>query len=88
MKKFQNIQFSSPETDRKIMLVVSAVFMFLVWIAIVGLCIFSLIQNPPSDGGNWSAGKYLGGGIVVLMLVLIPIQLWCYFREWRKINSD
>jgi hypothetical protein len=70
------------------MLVVSAVFMFLVWITIVGLCIFSLIQNPPPDVDNWSVGKYLGGGVVILMLVLIPIQLVRYFREWRTLNSD
>jgi hypothetical protein len=32
--RFHNIQFSAPETDRKVMLVVSGIFMLTVWLAV------------------------------------------------------
>ncbi len=83
--RFHNIQFSAPETDRKVMLVVSSVFMLVVWLAIAGFLIFALLQKQQPDSREWNGFEIAVVSVVALILLVIPIQLARYYREWRTL---
>ena len=83
--RFQNIQFSAPETDHKVMLVVSSVFMLVVWFAVAGFLIFALIQKQQPDARDWNGFEITVVCVVALVLLVIPFQLARYYREWRRL---
>jgi len=83
--RFHNIQFSAPETDRKVMLVVSSIFMLVVWLAVAGFLIFALIQKQRPDASEWNGFEITVVCVVALVLVVIPFQLARYYREWRRL---
>ena len=85
MRIFQNIQFSSSETDRKVMLVVSTIFMSLAWLAVAGGLTFALVQKFRPDADDWNTFEIVVVCVLALMLVIIPFQLARYFREWRAL---
>jgi len=86
MKRMQNIQFTSPEADRKVMLPASFIVMALLWL----LCITVLVFIAPAA---WTDEKFawtskLGVAIVVLSflsLLVIPVQLLGYIRKMRRL---
>ena len=83
--RFHNIQFSAPETDRKVMLVVSSIFMLVVWFAIAGFLVFALIQKQQPDARDWNGFEIAVVSVVAVVLLVIPFQLARYYREWRRL---
>ena len=80
----KNIQFSSPETDRRIMLRVSFAFMVLLWLGCVAVLALIGRAAYTDDMFHWDTKRYLVAGCCsVLSLVVIPIQLVRYIREMR-----
>jgi len=83
--KITNLQFSAPETDLKIMLVVSSIIMSVIWLAVAGLMFFVLTCRQQEGEKDWNGDeiKFVCG--LAFVLVLIPIQLARYYREWRRL---
>ena len=84
MKKIPNIQFTSPEADRKLMLSVSIVLMVLFWVLTFIFClwfwhwILTVVFDPP-----YFALAIL---LTVVDVLLIPLKLVRYFQELRKLR--
>ena len=57
--------------------------MLLAWFAFLFLLIAGLIQEDRPDVRDWNGFEVTVVCIVVLILLVIPIQLARYFREWR-----
>ena len=72
----KNIQLSSPESDRKIARVASIIFMSLFWLAVAAFLVWLLITN-----GNNLSHNIVGVSLLSIPLLLIPIQLWRYFKN-------
>jgi ACR3 family arsenite efflux pump ArsB len=85
--RIHNLQFSAPETDRKVMLVVSSIFMLMVWLAFAGFLMLALLQRPSPDAGDVEQFEVSIGYVAAwgLVFVGIPFQLARYHREWRRI---
>jgi hypothetical protein len=77
MKRIPNIQFTSPEADRKVMLVVSIVIMTLFGIFFAALLTLAVMQQ-----------RYLGMVIFSVFILLITYQLVRYFRELRQLRAS
>ena len=84
MKQIRDIQFSSPEADRKVMLVVSFCVMFLLWILCVAILAFIGLAAQSSKTFVWDTKIYVIVALLTLLILLIiPIQLVRYFRQIR-----
>jgi cation transport ATPase len=86
MKKIPNIQFTSPEADRKIMLWISIVLMIPFWIILATMClgIWNRILTDSWDTEYFAIALFLS----VLVVLGIPFQLVRYFRELRKLRAS
>ena len=67
------------------MLVVSSIFMLVIWFAVAGFLIFALIQKQQPDARDWNGFEIAVVSVVALVLIVIPFQLARYFREWRTL---
>ena len=83
--RFHNIQFSAPETDRKVMLVVSSIFMLVIWFTVAGFVLYALLHKQQPDAHEMTGREIVASCGVVLVLLFIPIQLARYYREWRTL---
>ena len=84
MKKIPNLQFTSPEADRKVMLVISIVMMILFWIFLAAILALLLKQIP-----YLSALQYtIAGFLFIMAFLLIPFQLVRYVQELRKLRAS
>ncbi len=82
--RFRNIQFSSPEADRRVMLPVSFFVMALIWILGVTVLVFIALAVHSSDSFDWDRKRcVIVASLSVLSLVIIPIQLVRYVRQMR-----
>jgi succinate dehydrogenase hydrophobic anchor subunit len=80
----KNIEFSSPETDRRIMLRVSFAFMALLWLFCIAVLALIARAAYTDDMFHWDTKRYLVAGCCSLLsLVVIPIQLARYVRQMR-----
>jgi len=83
----RNIEFTSPEADRKVMLTVSFFVMLLMWMFFVTLLVCMGRAAFSSETFVWDAVVILiFAALSVLSLVIIPIQLVRYVREWRSLR--
>lgn len=80
MKRF-DVQLSSPETDRKIALPASIIFMSLAWVFFTGSLLWLLVAGVFADLRSWSLPMCLIVGLLGLGFVLVPVQLVRYFRS-------
>src|SRR5204863_2515784 len=80
----KDIQFSSPETDRKIAWSASVIFMLFAWIFMAAGLVWFMIAGLQPDAGKWSALAYVIVGIFLVVVVLAPIQLVRYLHERRR----
>jgi hypothetical protein len=76
MKK---IHIFSPEKDRKIAWMVSIIFMSAAWLAFAAILVWAVLEGWAGDGDDPIVPAL--GGLVITSLVLIPIQLFRYFRR-------
>jgi hypothetical protein len=82
--RFRNVQFSSPETDRKVMLPVSFFVMALLWVLCATILIFIHLAADSAESFDWEAKHWvIVTALVVLTVVIIPIQLARYVRQMR-----
>jgi hypothetical protein len=86
--RFRNIQFTSPETDRKVMLPASFFVMLLIWILCVTVLGFiGLAAFSSGDTFVWDTEhKVIVASLSILSVVIIPIQLVRYVRERRALR--
>ena len=86
MKKIPNIQFTSPEADRKVMLSVSIVLMVLFWVMTAIMCLWFWHRILTE------AGDIVYFALAILMTVLdvllIPFQLVRYVQELRQLRAS
>jgi membrane protein YdbS with pleckstrin-like domain len=88
MMKIPNIQFTSPEADRKVMLWVSIVLMVLFWIILAVICL-AMWSSGLRDSAYWDATAIaIVTFLSVTVVLLIPFQLVRYFRELRKLRAS
>ena len=76
MKK---IHLFSPEKDRKIAWLVSIIFIITAWLAFAAILVWA-IWSGCMGGGDDPIIPILGS-LLIAGLVLIPIQLFRYFRQ-------
>ena len=85
--RFRNIQFTSPETDRKVMLPASFFVMLLIWILCVTVLVFIGLAAFSRDTFVWDTEhKLIVASLSILSVVIIPIQLVRYVRERRALR--
>jgi hypothetical protein len=80
--RLRNIQFSSPETDRKILAWFSLPLMLLFWVFLtlmLALNVHRMFRYGVNDSGQIGWTVF----IAVLVVVLIPIQVVRYIRSCR-----
>ena len=86
MMKMPNIQFTSPEADRKVMLWISIVLMVVFWIFIAALLTVILLGALAHDV-DWNLRSVAFVAFLsVTVAFLIPFQLVRYFRELRALR--
>jgi len=78
----KNIQISSPETDRKIARPASIIFMIVAWLFMAGFLAWLLYCAHTYDD-PWNIVTCIFGGVCLIVLLIIPIQLVRYFRDKR-----
>jgi len=89
MKRIRNIQLSSTETDRKVMLRVSFVVLILLWLLAVTILIFGWLLQTTDSEFIWDAQRLAPGVLLALLcLFVIPIQLRRYLRELRSLRDS
>ena len=85
--RFRNIQITSPETDRKVMLPASFFVMLLIWILCVTVLVFIGLAAFSSDTFVWDTQHtVIVASLSILSVVIIPIQLVRYVRERRALR--
>ena len=85
--RLRNIQFSSPEADRKVMLSASFFVMVLIWILCVTILAFIGLAALSSDTFVWDTEHWVVVAVLsILSLVIIPIQLVRYVRERKTLR--
>jgi len=89
MKRIRNIQLSSTETDRKVMLRVSFVVLILLWLLAVAMLTLGWLLQTTDSKFVWDA-RHLAPGVLLtlLCLLIIPIQLRRYLRELRSLRGS
>jgi membrane protein YdbS with pleckstrin-like domain len=81
--RIHNIQFSTPEADRKVLLWVSIPLMFLFWVFLAAVLAVTL-KMIFSEEIDWGLLQFAFTiFLAVLVVFLIPFQLVRYIRELR-----
>ena len=75
-----DMQLSSPRTDRKIAWWASVVFMVVAWFCLAGFLAWALAAGH-SDASEWSILEIGLIGVLLLVLALIPFQIRRYFHK-------
>ncbi|MEY4387026.1 MAG: hypothetical protein RLY20_2309 [Verrucomicrobiota bacterium] len=84
MKRVSNIQFTSPENDRSVMLRVSIVAMVLLWIIAAAILTFGWMLASSASDFQWDVKHMATGALLTIVCLLaIPMQIRRYIRELR-----
>jgi hypothetical protein len=88
--RLHNIQFTSPEADRRVMLRVSFAIMGLFWIFCVTMLASVVLAAFSSNDGSYrdTEKAVFITSLSLLSAVIIPIQLVRYVRELRAPRTD
>ena len=86
MMKIPNIQFTSPEADRRVMLWISIALMIPFWVVLAFMCVgfWHRVLTETWDTEIFAVAIFL----LVLVAVGIPFQLLRYFRELRQLRAS
>jgi hypothetical protein len=80
VKDISDIQLTSERTDWRVARLASVVFMMAAWLFVAALFVFLLVGRP-LDIQRRETEDLVVYCVLLLMLAVIPIHLWRYFRQ-------
>ena len=86
MKRISNIQLTSPEADRRVMLWISICLMISFWLLLAYFC---LVSWHAVFTDEWDIRRFgMAVSVTVLVVFGIPFQFSRYFRELRVLRAS